>query len=254
VPRDYPDNQQPEGSYRADWERAINGSRSASAYAPVPNASARGGYPQPQPRPIPQAQPIPQAYRPAAQRPLYPSSQAYHQASPRAYAPAPVPVAQAAPKRRRGHRHVSGWYIFISWVALFAWAGFIYFMSSHTSSELAQGIFGHIRYYIEQFVWTYYGYVEDPVSPICHFGEYFILGALLGNALHCHMPFIPATLLAIAACSGYGYTDEIHQLSVAGRMFDMEDWKIDTIAAAIGSVLMTFFYWIGSSREYDDEY
>ena len=194
-------------SYRASWDRAVNGAHPHGADVP-------GG----------RTAPMREAPRPSA------------------------PV-------RKGKRRATGFYVFISWTALFAWAAFIYYMSSHTSSDLAQGIFAHVRYYIEQLVWTYYGYVEDPVSPICHFGEYFILGALLGNALHCHMPFIPATVLAIAVASGYGYTDEIHQLSVAGRMFDIEDWKIDTIAAAIGSFLMTFFYLLGSRRETaEDEY
>ena len=231
-----------EGSYRASWERAVNGSHSHGSEVPVgqpvgysvPDAHAYYGQPN---------QSAYQAYsyqQPAAAQPYQavPNQQAYN----------PAPQRPNAPVRK-GKRRATGLYIFLSWAALIAWAAFIYYMSAHTSSDLAQGIFAHIRHYIEQFVWTYYGYVGDPVSPICHFGEYFILGALLGNALHCHMPFIPATLLAIAVASGYGYTDEIHQLSVAGRMFDLEDWKIDTIAAAAGSLLMTFFYLLGSRRE-----
>ena len=206
-----------EEAYRSDWNRAINGQRGAAQRDAARRRDAE-----------------------VYSRRLTPTPST-------APVAAPVPVANRV-KPKRGKRKATGFYAFLSWTALFAWMAFIYYMSSHTSSELAQGIFAHIRYYIEQFVWTYYGYVEDPVSPICHFGEYFILGALLGNALHCHMPFIPATLLAIAAASGYGYTDEIHQLSVAGRMFDLEDWKIDTIAAAFGSFLMLFFFLIGSRR------
>ena len=254
-------NGEEEVSYRAEWERAVNGNRSRvmqpesgrvnpqAQYGGAPRSNASNqqnretgyyGY-----VPLAQSQqpsryqaPRQQVY----QQPAYQPQQTIYQQPVYQQVPQPEPV-------RKGRRRATGFYIFISWTALFLWAAFIYYMSSHTSSELAQGIFAHIRHYIEQFVWTYYGYVEDPVSPICHFGEYLILGALLGNALHCHMPFIPATLLAIAISSGYGYTDEIHQLSVAGRMFDLEDWKIDTAAAAIGSCLMTVFYLIGSRRE-----
>ena len=229
----------PGESYRADWERAVNGPRSKALADSTPETS-------------PGAMPT-QAFR-------APSSYGTYRQPPRQAYQAPVRPAPVAPVMQqsvpvpsqgsgKGKRRATGFYIFLSWTALLAWMGFIYFMSSHTSSDLAQGIFAHIRHYIEQFVWTYYGYVDDPVSPICHFAEYLILGALLGNALHCHMPFIPATMLAIIAASGYGYTDEIHQLSVAGRMFDIEDWKIDTAAAAIGSCLMTVFYLIGSRRE-----
>ena len=145
-------------------------------------------------------------------------------------------------------RSVGGIYKLLSWAALLAWAYFIFWMSSHTSSDLAQGIFAHVRSYIEQLVWTYYGYVEDPVSPICHFAEYFIFGALLGNALHCHMPLIPATILAICVASGYGYTDEIHQLSVEGRMYDLADWQVDTIAGIAGSLLASVVFRLSSKR------
>ena len=246
-------------AYRADWERAVNGphvhddqgarfaSRGGTSPMPVQPAS-RQAYPQGYGHP---------------QQPGYPQAgqRAYAGGPQMQYAPAPAPAyapAPAAPpkvRRRRGRRHVSGWYIVLSWLALFAWAGFIFYMSSHTSSELAQGIFAHVRDIIERFVWKYYGYVEDPVSPIGHFCEYFIFGALLGNALHCHMPLIPATIIAIACASGYGVTDEIHQLYVDGRYFDMEDWKVDTIAATLGSILASFFFYLfGSRREYYYEY
>lgn len=230
--------EQPEDSYRSDWERAVNGPRSSSAYAPSRSAAHREYAPA-----QPYRQPQPQAYPPVGQYQVQ-----YAPAQAQAYRPAPV--APPAPKRRRGRRHVSGVYIFFSWLALFCWAGFIYYMSGHTSSELAHGIFAHVREIIEQLVWKYYGYVEDPVSPIGHFCEYFIFGALLGNALHCHMPLIPATIIAIVCASGYGVTDEIHQLSVAGRYFDIEDWKVDTASAAVGSVLASFFFYVfGSWRE-----
>ena len=236
-------NGQPEDSYRADWERAVNGLRSASANG-TNQGGAYGGYTQPQ---------YQQPYQPQYQQ-LYQPQQVYgapvqNYAPVQAYPPASVP--QPKLKRRRGKRHVSGWYTFFSWVALFCWAGFIFYMSAHTSSELAQGVFAHVREVIEQLVWKYYGYVEDPVSPIGHFFEYFIFGALLGNALHCHMPLIPATIIAIACASGYGVTDEIHQLYVDGRYFDMEDWKVDTIAAAAGSVLASFFFYLFGSRRED---
>jgi len=217
-------NQQPDDTYRADWERAVNGSRSASA-------ARRKQRP---------------AYDSRPPQPPYAQYQTQYQPAP-AYQP---PAEASRPRRTRTRRHVSGWYIFFSWLALICWAGFIYYMSAHTSSELAHGVFAHVREIIEQLVWKYYGYVEDPVSPIGHFCEYFIFGALLGNALHCHMPLIPATIIAIACASGYGVTDEIHQLYVDGRYFDVEDWKVDTIAAALGSIIASFFFYLfGSWRE-----
>ncbi|MDO4890923.1 MAG: VanZ family protein [Coriobacteriaceae bacterium] len=219
--------------YQSDWERAVNG----------PRGTMHGSAAEPVAQPV--AQPAAVPYQPV-QRAVPVGS---------GVPPTPTPIA---PRVRlvRGRRKASPVYTVFSWIALLCWAGFIFYMSAHTSSDLAQGVFARVRDYIEYLVWTYYGYVEDPVSPIGHFCEYFIFGALLGNALHCHMPLIPATIIAIACASGYGITDEVHQLYVDGRYFDMEDWKVDTVAASLGSVIASFFFYIFGSRreEHFEEY
>ena len=223
----------PSGSYQDDWERAVNGSRARDSRRPQPGVAgdpASGAQVTPPAYGAPYAQP-----QATPQQPPYGAPYPYQQAMPAQPAPAPV---------MRIRKRTSGCYTFLSWTALLLWAAFIYYMSAHSSSELAQGIFAHIRAYIEQIVWQYYGYIEDPVSPIGHFCEYFILGALLGNALHCHMPLIPATIIAVLVASGYGVTDEIHQIYVDGRYPDVEDWKIDTIAATLGSILASFIFYM----------
>lgn len=227
-----------DASYEADWYRAVNG---ADAPAQTPYRTLGRGAS----RTAGEGAPRTWQGTPGARRAQQPAG---GYAASREAGADPYAAAQQPARKPRGRRKPGGCYVFLSWVALFCWAAFIYYMSAHTSSELGQGVFAHVREVIQQLVWTYYGYVEDPVSPIGHFCEYFIFGALLGNALHCHMPLLPATFLAIACASGYGYTDEVHQLSVAGRYFDLEDWKVDTIAATLGSFLASTIFFIFAKR------
>jgi hypothetical protein len=48
-----------------------------------------------------------------------------------------------------------------------------------------------------------------------------------------------ATLLAIAVTSLFGATDEWHQSFIPGRRSAIDDWALDTAAAALGVYLVT---------------
>lgn len=218
---------QADEGYVSNWNRAINGDAAPADARP-------GAMRYTQPAPV--ATPIPAFSQPASPTGV-PGG-----------APYGMPQAPAQAKRGHGRKRPAGWYTFLSWTALILWAAFIFYMSSHTSSDMAQGIYAQVKELIEKLVYHFYGYVEDPVSPIGHFCEYLILGALLGNALHCHMPLIPATIVAVLVASGYGVTDEVHQIYVDGRYCDIEDWKIDTVAAAIGSLVASVFFYLSPRR------
>jgi VanZ family protein len=56
--------------------------------------------------------------------------------------------------------------------------------------------------------------------------------ALLGEGVSSHAAFAAAILLA----SAYGATDEYHQLSVASRSADVQDWVVDILGASLGAV------------------
>ena len=105
----------------------------------------------------------------------------------------------------------------ISWALVAAWACLIFFMSSNTGTGLNMGP------------------GVDALSSIAHFCEYTMFGALLANALRCHMPLRRACLIAIACASLYGVSDEVHQLFVPERMCDPVDWMVDTAGSALGS-------------------
>lgn len=128
-------------------------------------------------------------------------------------------------------------FIVVSWALVVVWAGFIFFMSSNTSTGLntGLGIFSSIYQAMQAVQAQVLGPDVDVLSSIAHFCEYTAFGALLANALRCHMPLRRACVVAIACASLYGVSDEIHQLFVPERMCDPMDWLVDTLGASLGS-------------------
>lgn len=126
-----------------------------------------------------------------------------------------------------------------SWVFVALWAAFIFFMSSNTSTGLNEGlgVFSRIYQVMKDVQASLLGPGVDVLSSIAHFCEYTVFGALLANALRCHMPLGRACVLAIVCGSLYGVTDELHQLFVPGRMCDPLDWLVDTAGSGLGSGL-----------------
>ena len=130
-------------------------------------------------------------------------------------------------------------FVAASWLVVAAWAGFIFFASAHTGSDFnnAQDFLTQLKKWVDALLaeWNIPGLKES--SSLGHFCEYAVFDVLLANALRCHMPWQKACLVAVAVASGYGVTDEFHQLFVPGRACDPLDWVVDTCGAALGSFL-----------------
>ena len=128
--------------------------------------------------------------------------------------------------------------VVLRWVLVAAMAAFIFYMSSRTAGELNTSFLSQMKHMLNTWLLSSFGIAGDPASTIAHFCEYLLLGALLVNALRCHMPLRRALVLAIVCASAYGVTDEIHQIFVEGRYCDVFDWFTDTAGATLGAVLM----------------
>lgn len=128
----------------------------------------------------------------------------------------------------------------LSWAAVLAWAVVIFFMSSNTGDELSggRGLVSQVFQLINNTVSQIFGIDADLASPVGHFCEYAVFGALLANALRGRLPLRGACVLAVVVASAYGVTDEFHQWFVPGRASDPADWAVDTVAAAIGSIVV----------------
>ncbi|MEG0015141.1 MAG: VanZ family protein [Gordonibacter sp.] len=130
-------------------------------------------------------------------------------------------------------------FLVFSWALVVGWACFIFFMSSNTDTGLDKdlGMLSAVFQNLKEIQLQVFGPDVDLVSSIGHFCEYLVLGMLLANAFHYHVPLGRACLVALACASAYGVTDEFHQLFVPGRMCDPMDWLVDTVGAGLGSGL-----------------
>ena len=126
-----------------------------------------------------------------------------------------------------------------SWLLVAVWACFIFFMSAHTGDDLNEGlgIFSTVYAWLKDASARLFGAGVDLASPLGHFLEYAVFGALLANALRCHMPPARAAAIAVLCASAYGASDEFHQLFVPDRACDPLDWIVDTVGAALGALL-----------------
>jgi VanZ family protein len=81
-------------------------------------------------------------------------------------------------------------------------------------------------------------------APLGHFAEYALLGACLVIPFQ-RRPLWQAILIATVIASLYGVSDEWHQSFVPGRMPDVADWAVDTVAALEGA---SFAAWVVARR------
>lgn len=141
-------------------------------------------------------------------------------------------------ERPRKHHRI------LAWICVIAWACFIYYMSSRSGDVLdsGSGIVGMVKHYLNAIQLRVFGPGVDVVSPIAHFCEYAIFGALLAWALGGKGCFV--IVIAVVIASAYGVTDEFHQYFVPGRMSDPVDWVVDTAGALCG----VMFYSLVSRR------
>lgn len=79
------------------------------------------------------------------------------------------------------------------------------------------------------------------VPVLVHFGEYFVLAALLiwavNHGFGSRVTFSPV-LAAFVVSGFYGVLDELHQIYVPGRVADMLDLAVDTAGALAACLLV----------------
>ncbi len=98
--------------------------------------------------------------------------------------------------------------------------------SAEISMEVYSGFFELLGPVIERIG-------HDGVRTLAHFTEYTVLGFLMSTSLTvtCSRRRPWLTLLL---CAAYALTDEIHQIFVPGRAFQLTDIAVDSAGALLG--------------------
>ena len=140
-------------------------------------------------------------------------------------------------------RSTNKWELWVSWGLVVLWAVFIFAASATTGYDydMGNGPLAFLKQWIADVLSSVVGAPIDP-SPIGHFGEYFVFGALLANALRFHFGWKRVVALAICTAAAYAITDELHQYFVPGRAFELIDIGLDTLGAVIVSVALLLFF------------
>lgn len=99
------------------------------------------------------------------------------------------PAAETVRLRRSDVRSKRA--VVVSWVAVAAWAVFIFCMSANTGNNLEHGgsLVSQVFQWLKTMQTQVLGPGVDVVNPAAHFCEYAVFGALLANAWRFHAPF-----------------------------------------------------------------
>ena len=120
-----------------------------------------------------------------------------------------------------------------SWGPAYAYAAFIFYMSSQSHPEEHLPLVTHFS------------------DKVLHVVEYAVLGALCYRALRVSRHDFwrrQAIPLAILFASMYGISDEIHQSFVPFREPSWLDWVADTIGGMVGATAMHWVMGLKSVR------
>ena len=124
-------------------------------------------------------------------------------------------------------------YFVISLVLLISLMCIIFYLSSQTADESSKtsGSFISIIYdYLGVFL------SQDQIRTLAHFSEFALLGFLTNNVFFSKTNKTK-TFISIISAWCYAWTDEIHQIFVDGRTFQLIDLAVDLIGITLGVLL-----------------
>lgn len=120
--------------------------------------------------------------------------------------------------------------IIISWTLVIICMAVIFSLSAQTAGESSE-VSGQLIFMMKLNI------SQDFIRTVAHFLEYTGLAVLIFNALYqtfgYQRPFV-----ALIVSSLYAVSDEIHQLFVEGRAFQISDIVIDSLGAAGGIIVL----------------
>ncbi len=120
-----------------------------------------------------------------------------------------------------------------SWVLTALCMALIFYFSHQTSDDSAEISMDVYSKFFELLGPIMERLGHDGVRTLAHFTEYTALGFLMSTSLTftCsrRRPW-----LTLALCAAYALTDEIHQILIPGRAFQVTDIAVDSAGALLG--------------------
>lgn len=159
--------------------------------------------------------------------------------------------------------------IILSWCLVILWAAVIFYFSSKNADDStvqSQGMISSFSGIIGASINSYelMEKIDGIVRESAHAVEYFILGALVLNAVYLCLNYrkqeemlltaetgiecsdrfriLNAVILSVLVCVLYSLSDEIHQIPIDGRAFQLIDLFIDLAGTVAGVMAITVYY------------
>ena len=131
--------------------------------------------------------------------------------------------------------------IAIGWAAVAACMGVIFYLSHQPREESAEFSLAVMNGIFAVFSWLSEFLGHEAFRTLAHGLEYCGLGALLYHAfLQTTGKSKPLACFAVAVL--YAISDEIHQIFVPGRAFQISDIAVDATGAAAGIAVCVLLY------------
>ena len=124
-------------------------------------------------------------------------------------------------------------YVSISWILVAVCMGIIFLLSAQTAKE-SSGLSGSFIQTILQ--WLGVEIEQEVIRTCAHCLEFMGLSLLIFNATYSTWETKFTPLIAFAGTVFYALTDEIHQIFVPGRAFQISDILVDSTGALIGVI------------------
>ena len=137
--------------------------------------------------------------------------------------------------------------IILSWIAVLLWMFLIFVLSAQPaprsnglSQKVTEVIIEKVGLLVPLDIKTstttdFIKRFNHIVRKCAHVSEYFVLGALVTNAMKTSkVPRFNAFIFSVLLCVFYAISDEVHQLFVPGRGAQMMDVLIDSAGAIAG--------------------
>lgn len=121
-------------------------------------------------------------------------------------------------------------YFTLSLVLLAALLAFIFYLSSQTASESSETSASLIKI-IKDLLGIFLS--QEQIRTTAHFCEFMLLGFLTNNAVFSKI-YETRRLLSVILAWCYAWSDEIHQIFVEGRAFQLIDLTVDLAGITAG--------------------
>ena len=124
-------------------------------------------------------------------------------------------------------------YVTISWILVVVCMGFIFSLSAQNGEESSDLSGSFVMAILE---WLKLDVDEGLLRTCAHCLEFMGLSLLIFNATYATWEKKITPLIAFAGTVLYAITDEIHQIFVPGRAFQISDILVDSTGALIGII------------------